>query len=327
MEKSLFEDLLKENEVSSVEEDQFEPKEPQLEEPSEEEEEQEEEDSTGEDERIRVLYDILVDTQVVPGKEDFKATPEEFEGLLSELPQRLFENAINQLPEHIQAILEYGLNKPDASITDLGEFFEKYYKQSDDSEPDTDDQAYEFLKPIVMKNKLFNTEAKAERYLDELLENGELLQVAKEMYTEQKAVLEQTKQQELEELKRQQEALIEEQRRYAQNIYETIESLDWDKTRKAAAIKNLDPQEVVRKNALIQKSPKAVAQLADLYSYFDETKGEFDFSSFGIRKVSQKLTKEKEQLQGDKISSHLSKIKTGKEGKGESFWSAFKPIN
>lgn len=277
------------------------------------------------DDRVKVLYDILVESDAIGEIDDFKPTVENFEALVDQLPEHFFMKAVATLPEPVQVLLEYGMNNPNVTVDDLGEFFVNYIAPSEVAEPTTDDEAIDFLKPILRQNKLFTSEAKIDKYLEDLLEEGVLLDKAKEVYSEfeENRMAEMQEQLEQVTLARQQEE--EQQRAYYEELYDTVQALEWDKERKNIVLDNLRPDEVQRKNQLIMQSPKAVAQLADIYSYFNEQKGEFDFSNFGIRKVSKKLETQKESIQKDKISSHLSNLKTGQRGTSESFWSSFKP--
>ena len=322
MSKSLFDDLIGENEPLPVEQE--------VEETPVKEEETEETGSDEDyqvDDRVKVLYDILVDTNVIDSVEGFQPTVEHFEELVESLPEHFFMQAVSNLPEHLQVLLEYGMNNPQASISDMSEFFSRYVEPAEYAEPDTDEEAMDYLKPILMENKLFPTEAKVDKYLQELLEEGILLDKAKELFNEYQESRAAEMQEQIEQVKLAKEQAVEQQKEYYAQLYDTVQELDWDKDRKNVILDNLRPDEVQRKNSLIMQSPKAVVQLADIYSYFDEEKGEFDFSQFGIRKMSKKLEEQKTKIQGDKISSHLSNLKTGQQGSSGSFWSSFKPVN
>lgn len=279
------------------------------------------------DERVNVLYDILVDTGTIDKIEGFVPTVESFEELVEQLPEHFFMQAVSALPEHVQALVEYGFNNPEATVEDLSKFFSAYIEPVTIEEPSTDDDAYAYLKPILMDNKLFPNEAKVDKYLEELLDEGLLLDKAKELYNEQAKLRQEEMQEQLNEVRLAKEQAKEQQVAYYSELYDTVQSLDWEDKRKNSVLDNLRPEEVQRKNALIMQSPKAVVQLADIYTYFDEATGEFDFSNFGIRKLSKQLEGQKEKIQSDKVSSHLSKLKPGQQGSNESFWSSFKPVN
>lgn len=327
--KSLFDDLLSFDEPVNLEEPVD--KGVTEEEPNEdtpEEVEASTNDEVEEDERVKVLYDILVDSNIIPEDEEFQPTVENFESLVSELPEQMFMQAVSTLPDFAQELLQLSLQKPDISVQDFAEFFDNYYlRPSSLSQPTTDDEAYEFLKPVIMQTKLFPTEERATRYLDDLLQDGLLLEKAQEVYNEHMQAIEQEKQEQLEQVRLQKQQSEQERVQFYEQLYDTVQSLDWDPSRKEAVLENLKPEEAMRKNDLISRSPKALAQLADIYSYFDESKGEFDFSELGIRKVSKQLKSTKENIERDKISSHLSKIKTNPKDPGGSFWASFKQTN
>lgn len=327
--KSLFDDLLSFDEPVNLEEpvDKGVTEEEAVED-TPEEVEASTDDEVEEDERVKVLYDILVDSNIIAEDEEFQPTVENFESLVSELPEQMFLQAVSTLPDFAQELLQLSLQKPDISVQDFAEFFENYYlRPSALSQPTTDDEAYEFLKPVIMQTKLFPTEEKATRYLDDLLQDGLLLEKAQEVYNEHMQAIEQERQEQLEQVRLQKQQSEQERVQFYEQLYDTVQSFDWDPSRKEAVLENLRPEEAMRKNDLISRSPKALAQLADIYSYFDESKGEFDFSELGIRKVSKQLKSTKENIERDKISSHLSKIKTNPKDPGGSFWASFKQTN
>lgn len=332
MSKSLFDDLIGVNDpVETLEDQQDSTPVEEIEEDTNTTQESEETDSANQgevevDDRVKVLYDILVDSNVIGDIEDFEPTVENFEALVEQLPEHFFMQAVSNLPEPVQVLLEYGMNNPDLTAEDLGQFFVNYLAPSEFQEPETDDEAIDFLKPILRSNKLFTSEAKVDKYLEDLLDEGTLLDKAKEVYNEYEQNRVAEMQEQMEQAKAVKQQQEEQQRMFYEQLYDTVENLDWDKEKKKEVLNNLHPGEVQRKNSIIMQSPKAIVQLADIYSYFNEATGEFDFSEFGIRKLSKKLDSQKQSMQKDKISSHLSNLKSGQNAKSnESFWSSFKP--
>lgn len=331
MSKSLFDDLIGVDEPVNVDTDNNDVQEEEETVDTDTNEESEETDSADQnevkevDDRVKVLYDILVDSNVIGEIEDFEPTVENFEALVEQLPEHFFMQAVSNLPEPVQVLLEYGMNNPNLTAEDLGEFFSNYIAPSGYSEPETDDEAIDFLKPILLQNKLFTSEKKVDKYLEDLLEDDMLLDKAKEVFNEYEQNRLAAMQEQIEQVKYAKEQEAEQQRIFYENLYDTVQSLEWDRDKKNEVLNNLQPSEVQRKNAMIMQSPKAVVQLADIYSYFNEETGEFEFENFGIRKLSKKLDSQKNNMQKDKISSHLSNLKSGQKGTGESFWSSFKP--
>jgi len=325
--KSLFEDLVSFDEPVNLEEP-TEGKDPEIQEPNEEPVDESESTNVEEDDRVKVLYYIMVDSNIIEADEEFKPTVENFEELVSVLPEHFLAQAVSKLPDFVQDIIQLGFENPSLSVDDISKFFETYHvAQERLVEPTTDDEAYDFLKPVLLQTKLFPTEAKAEKYLDDLMEEGMLLDKAKEVYQERLEELDKLKQEELAQVSAMRKQAEEQQRAFYETLFDTVEDLDWESSRKKTVLDNLHPDEVQRKNQLIAQSPKALVQLADIYSYFNEDKGEFDFSDFGIRKVSKKLREEKDSIERDKVSSHLSKLKTNPKDPGGSFWASFKQTN
>jgi hypothetical protein len=92
----------------------------------------------------------------------------------------------------------------------------------------------------------------------------------------------------------------------------------------------MEPNEVVRKNELISKSPMALIQLADIYSRFDEKTGQFDMTDYEMKLESAKTNEKKDKIIKTKLESSLSRIKGNPSQTSEtpgSFFSQFNKTN
>ncbi len=332
--KSLFEDLIGFDEAKPLTDDipeqetQGEEVETSGEEPESDTEGEEESTEVVADERVEALYQFLVNEEFISEREDFKGTTQELEEILTDLPRQYFMELVESIHPDAQELLQYAVQLGEGATVDaLRKFFSDYVEPSTQA-PDLDDDevAYNYLKSMITGTKLFPSEDQAVKYLDGLVESGVLTDTAKQFEEERLANITAKKTQEMEAIKAQQEAQRAEQEKFYATLYDEVKKMPWQKPRKDAVLKNLEPAEVQRKNQLIQASPKALIQLADLYSYFDEKTGEFDLSKIAAKAGSKEAVQKKEQLQSDGLSSVLGKIKPGKGSSAstnESFWSHF----
>lgn len=283
-------------------------------------------DDIVEDDRVAAVYQYLVESGFVTELEDFKATPENLEPILDSLPETLFTAALSGVHEDAQDLLDYSFKLgPDASVEKLKEFFDAYIAPAA-LEIETEEDAYNFLKEELKQTKVFRTETQLLKYLEDLQDSDELLDTAKEKLAEKKQALEDSRKAEIEAVKQAEIERENQSRQFYQNIYNTVDELNWDNKRKQVVLKNIEPKEVARKNELIMKSPMALVQLADLYSRFDEKTGQFDLTGFEMKTDSKKTQARKDELIKSKLESSLSKIRSQGKNSGDSssgFFSQF----
>ena len=296
--------------------------------PTEEEETSEAEDESIEediDDRAAALYNYMVESSIISEREGFKPTTENITEILDSLPEELFTTALSNVHEHAQDLLDYSFQLgPKATIENLKKFFDAYVAP-EELVIETEEDAYNFLKEELKNSKVFRTEEKLIKYLEDLQDEDTLLETAKEKLEEKQAALAEARKAEIEQVKQAKLEQEQQSRQFYQNIYETVDGLNWDKSRKAVVLKNIEPKEVSRKNQLILKSPMALVQLADIYSRFDEKTGQFDLTDFEMKTDSKATKAKKDELIKNKLESSLSKIRaSGKpNGSSGSFFSQF----
>lgn len=276
------------------------------------------------DDRAIALFNFLKEEELVD-VEEFSGKPSDLVEILDSLPETLFYKAVQSVHADGQSLLSYALELgQDASYEKLKTFFEQYVEP--EVSLDTEDAAEAYLKQALKGNKLFKTEDKINKYIDDLIEKGELVSTAQELEAEKSAARKAAQEEEIAKTKAAREQARIETEKYFESLYETVQSQPWADKRKEAVLDALIPQKVAELNQLIQKSPKAVVQLADIYSRFNPKTGEFDLSDLELKSASKKVVEKKEALIKDRAGSILSNIttKSGKSGKTDkSFWTAF----
>lgn len=305
--ESLFDQLIPFDEPQELEEETT------VEETTDEEEVEQTETSEDADDRVLAIYSYLTESNFIDEKEGFKGKPEELEEILEQLPTTLFDSALQEVHTDGQDLLNYAFKLgKDASIEKLKAFFDTYINQ-DSFNIEEEEGAYEYLKSRLSQTGLFKTEAKLIKHLEDLQEDDELIETAKELRQKEEAELATAKKAELERIEAEKQNAIKETQAFYNTITEQVKTLNWDNTRKSQVLKNINPNEVARKNQLIVKSPMALIQLADIYSRFDEKTGIFDLTDYELKLDSKETKTKKDQIIKSKLESSLAKIKQKSE--------------
>ena len=258
-----------------------------------------------------VFYNYLVEQKHLDTVEDFDGTEESLTKALEALPEKVFSETVSKMSREAQDLLSYAFNKHgNVTTDDLRNYFDNYV--ADVPTPDqiqNEQDAKMVLMELYKDNKVFKNTEDLNDYLDNLSDKGTLLSLAKESLQEQ---LDKREQEKLAVLEAEKQARIEE-RLHAQKqtelIINEIESLSWSPERKNIVIQELNAETANRKNAMISQSPKALIQLANFYSYFNEETGEFDLSTFYDSQIKNiKATEMKKNLQSDALSGGLKRI-------------------
>ena len=332
-EKSLFDDLVSadeptpvfeqiENEaveeVNDVSEDDVEVPEPnagfvETEEPSNENAEEV-------DDRVEALYELLLENQIVAKNDGFKPTVENLQGVIESLPEQYFLQAAESLHPDARDIAK--------SLFYLGENatkdeIVKLLSDTPSTNIDDEDSAYTYLESKLKGTAGFKDESRLAKYLQTLKDDDSLVDTAKEMFEEDVENAEQNKQQRLEQLKQQKVEREQQVKQFYKNINTELKNLPWQQDKKQQIVQHLQPAKVEEINAMIQSSPMAVIQLADIYSRFNPETKQFDLSDFELKQESKKNLDMKDNAKKAKLDSILSKVKSGKNNVASSQQSGF----
>jgi len=321
---SLFDDLVPFDEPQEIQDDL------ETQTPEEEEIDTPDQHPDDVDDRVLAIYDYLTESNIIPKTDEFKGSPDELEQLLETLPETMFSSALQEVHEDGQSLLDYAFKLgKDATVENLKKFFQMYV-ETNQYDLNDEEQAYNYLKDKFSQAKVFKSEDKLVSYLEDLQEEGDLLALAKEKFEEDKALRDAAKAKEIADLQETAKQEKENIQAFYTTINNTVKDLQWDKTRKNAVLQNMHPEEVKRKNDLISKSPMALIQLADIYSRYDETTGQFDLTDYEIKLDAKKTESKKDNILKTKLESSLNKIRTksdSSEGNQGSFFSQFTKSN
>lgn len=253
----------------------------------------------------RVIYQALIDKGLAESVEKFE--PKVLEETLDSLPENIFMQVVSSFPEHIQDLVRLGFNNKNVSREDLL----KFLQETDVEEVDLENNMNDYLKSKLVQSGIVK-EDDVEDYIDMLNEKGKAKSLAEELYNKDKEAASAAKQAKLEAAEKARKDREKSEREWAQKIDNELNNLQWQKERKEAVRNNLTTAELNRKNAIIAKNPKAVIQLADIYSYLNEETGEFDFSKLiDAKAISKAAENTKDNITKDDYASLIAKMGSG----------------
>lgn len=272
-------------------------------------------ESSEEDENaVKYFYDFIVENGIIEELEEFDGSIETLRKEIEQLPYKSFKRAVETLPEISQKVVNYVFAKEDLDLDGLKSFLEEDVRGlSNEIVISDEESARSFLEKQYRQMKIYADDDDMEEAIDLLEERGTLIKTAKQLANKVNEEIKSefdNKIKQMENEKQERFRLQQEQNeKMIQSINTTLEELPWNNNRKKAVIENLKPEVLHSKNEKIRMSPKAIVQLADLYSYFDEEKGEFNFQKLIDDKAASKVnTETKRRMQEDKFSSAVGAL-------------------
>lgn len=281
--------------------------------------EEEESQDSGETSPTKVFYDFVTENGILDEIENFDGSVETLKQHLEQLPYKSFKRAVESLPEFAQQIVNYAFSKEISTPEDFKQFMEEAVSANNQIVVDDVESARSYLEAKYRDMGIYASDDDLLESLDLLEEKGTLLKTAKVLAEKDNAANKQAlslRVKQEEEAKLEREAKSKEQaQKLSKGIENTFKELNWKQERQQAVLQNLQADVVNRKNELIRNSPKAIVQLADIYSYFNEEKGEFDFSKLlDVKIQSKQNVATKERMQKDKFSSALAGLGNTESG-------------
>lgn len=229
------------------------------------------------------FYELLVSNELLLPVEKFDGSVDGFKSVVQSHFDKLKEQAINsaveELPDNLKLIIEYGKMGIDPKkIIDIvsGEPVNIY---------ETEREKLNYIRSKYSEK--IKSRIALESVISSIQENNEINDEFDRLYEEES----ETQKARLLRLVQERENEIAEQKRsaeaYALSFQNQVKELGWrkpkiDKVQKEIFERSADGRSSLE-NKLIHiasKSPKALAQLADFMLNYDESKGEFDLTSF-----------------------------------------------
>lgn len=258
------------------------------------------EQTDGKDPLAQATYEKYVELGILESVETFDGTFDSLEGLMEDVPTKLLNQALLELPEQSRSVLQFisagGTNITKEEIIN----FVKSWEEENRTSFELEDEARNYLAETLKKQGLRDKAIQAQ--LDDLEDEGELLNEANKQLAE-----ENTKTQKLIESKKvQTEQQKQSERQYYSAINEELKALNYSKRKVEDIQKTMNNANKVLNS--IYAKPKAVVQLMDLLTKFNgETFDLSDFEKQGTAKavstIQAALNKSAQNSAGTKTSS------------------------
>ena len=272
-------------------------------------------ESSEDDTPESIFYQFLVENKFIDKDDEFDGSQEKLSEYMNNIGYYAFNNVADSLGEDGKNLLKFALSLgEDATKDRLQEFF-SVRANIPDVDFEDNDEVVAFLKDYYIATNQYDGEDLDDR-IEFLQSKGKLKEYAEKHYDDLLKNVDAYEQQQIQEEQKKQEA----KQALFNNVREELMSYDWSIDKKKQVAEKLSNKEFRRVNTMIQNSPKALIQLADLYTYFDEEKGEFDLSNLIDKRTSTRSASKKlDNIEKNSFSSSLSKIKNvsrTKKGKG-----------
>lgn len=261
-------------------------------------------------------YKTLVEKGIFAETEEFDGSWESLEEQFTKLPEVIADNIIQNTPDAGKKLMEYMFSKDNLSHDDLKDYFKLVDEDVSNSITiETLADARMFL-TNEYKNKGLESDD-IEAMLDNMEDKGDdyVINKAKKLDEVNKKSYKSQADSELERVKQQKQLQQENSAKLYNEINKELKTLNYKTTRTNAIKTNLRSDVLQKKNTIIRKSPKALIQLADFYSYFNEETGEFDLSNYTVQAESKKTEKRKKNLIRDNFNSSGQGKRTKRQSK------------
>ena len=256
-----------------------------------EEEKKEEEQEIVPDPLAKSFYEELTQRGYLDENENFSGTWEELDELITDLPQRVLNSVIATMPEDSKQVLKFiSAAGSDLNKEELKKFFNEYFNEAELPNVDTADSAREFLTSVFQEQGLKPRAIQAQ--LDDLEDEDKLIEEAKKIVEQRGSKTEQLIQEKEKEVR--EKKLAEQQ--FVRSIQEEIKAQNWKPERTVKVQSTFSNINTLMQ--AIASNPKAYVQFADLMTYFDMNKKEFNLGG---------LTKEAETKAASSLKETILK--------------------
>lgn len=271
------------------------------------------------DEIATLFYKELVERNIAlpqEGKENYSW--EDINTVLTHyqenLPQAVANAIISSVSPVGQKFIDYVLTKGNDLTEDaLTDFFSKYKTSTSITDFSDLTSARDYLSSKY-KDQGFRQsqiDAMLDALEDEEVDGKALLTEANKFAQKDKSLIDQTLEQEKQAKAQKQEQIRQENEILYSKTLEAIEATDWKKERKEKIKQHLSSSVFNETLSKAFKSPKALMQIVNLSTYFDEKSGEFKFDDFVRQVTSKSASSLKDAINKDMFSSASRTSKGG----------------
>lgn len=228
-------------------------------------------------------YKTLIEKNFIEEDAEFDGTWDSLDKIVSSLPTRVAHALIAQAPPVTQSLIQYALSGGEGMTLDKLEGFFNAVKDTTDS-ADVDISTIDGARKYIRQQMIAQGEdpEDAEDYIDVLEDKGEgkLFSKAKTLLEKEQNVKHSKAQQLMQQEAAEKAQREEYQKRFMQSIEEELSQTGYRNDRMNKIRNEILTGSMNKKAHMANSSPKALTQLADFFTYFDEAKGVFDLTSY-----------------------------------------------
>lgn len=266
------------------------------------------------DDRAIATYGLIEQMEMIPEGFEFDGTVESIGELFDILPTAIYEQVLNSTQGPGGDLLRYvTANGGNVGIDQLQQFFEEHTVPAyQPIEFSSDQEAYDFLFQRMKDSPHFTDDQSVTEHLDKLVELEKMRTLADKQAELDNAARKQTHDDKIKEAADRSKELQDKAEQRGIKALKYIDEAGWADDLADQTKKLMTNQQMVQNiDQAIQQSPRALAQLASIYTMFDPEKGEFDFS----RLTGKKAPASKAKLNTAKLLDSAFK-KGGKHNEG-----------
>jgi hypothetical protein len=291
---------------------------PEVEPQSDDEPTSEEKPEETGDPLARGIYQTMVDRGYIKGSEEFKGSMEEIDELFTNLPTVVFNATFQEYPDDFQKLLAYGWEKgTDVTVEDLAGFFKDYIKETispDSIDISTETTAMDFVVKELVATGDYDLED-ATMLAEKWQDKDQLLTKAEKFKTRKLESVNKDADAALADIRSQNEEKRKKDLAKAKSVKEAIESTPWNNQRKQVVFDDLFSDGFKNKSQKISENPKALVQLANYMSFFNEETGEIDETAYKKQAFSKEAKKIKSDIEKNFGSVSFAKSSTVQQSK------------
>lgn len=258
----------------------------------------------GEEGQVSALYKTFVEKGYVDETEDSPKSWDDLDAMVDSMPKKVAEALVQQVPEVGKQLMKYLFSAGETLTLDsLKSFMDTYITEESEVLPEEEEHAKSFLLKRYTSQGM--SERAANATIEALEDEKELLSEAKRLFEKesaQKKTDEIIKETDEEKVKRENSI-----KNYWNSIAHSIKETSWDIRKQKEVYAELSTSRTSQRLQEAYKHPKALVQLADFMTHFNNETGEFNLNAF----KQQVASKEAINLQKNIMKDNFSSVSSG----------------
>lgn len=263
-------------------------------------------------------FQELVSKGYMTEDEKFDGTYDSLSSKFDKLPEQIFAATVNDMPESLQNLLQYGFSKGESLTSDdLQDYFNKYgSKPKENIDLTTEEGQVSYLTKELLSTGNYDKDdviAQIERWQD----TEKLEEKSKAIFEKNKTTLDLNEQNALAQAKANKKIDDANKLEFATSVKTLIGDSKWKPTYKEKILGEIFSDSLQIKSKAIYEHPKALIQLARFMNYFDVKTGIIDETAYKKQMLSDATTTVKSTIEkhfeNNSFSNNQNTIQTGKK--------------